>query len=550
MTTRHGGSGTSARRPEIELSWRRSRMCGVHPEFHGFTPGAVAEFDPRSRLLEAASTVIDQLSATLAGSSYSLLLADRECRLVYRWFDDPRFESALDALGVRDGVSLAEDVVGTNALGTVLETRRGIVVDGAEHFIEPFKQFTCYGHPIWHPVTRRLEGVLDITCADAPASPLLAPFLTRAAADIEQLLLDQAKASERVLLAAFQSVSGQRRAIAAIGDDIVLTNKAALDLLGPSDYAVLRIMAEEATGRPSSTEVAVASGARVRVRVMRVPGAGVGTLFHFDPVEGSRAVPAIAPRDCCAGAVEVVPDLVLVTGERGTGRSTEARRLARADEVEFHNCSDLAAVGERQWVCRLTERLRRPTGTVCVENINALPDAVTDVVREAIERRPRPRLILTCLPPATLSGGAAALAAMCPDRVELEPLRNRGAEVAALADRMVRELDPSAEVRLLPSVLEMLGAQSWPGNLHEMKAVLAHALQHRRRGDITVNDLPARYRTASLSRRLSDRERAERDVIVEALRRCEGNKRRAAAELCISRTTLYARMKALRIIDG
>jgi transcriptional regulator of acetoin/glycerol metabolism len=38
-----------------------------------------------------------------------------------------------------------------------------------------------------------------------------------------------------------------------------------------------------------------------------------------------------------------------------------------------------------------------------------------------------------------------------------------------------------------------------------------------------------------------------RDVIVATLRRCEGNKVKAARELGLSRTTLYARMKALRI---
>ncbi|MBF6303264.1 Fis family transcriptional regulator, partial [Nocardia amamiensis] len=82
-----------------------------------------------------------------------------------------------------------------------------------------------------------------------------APFLVRAAEDIEQRLLDQAKASERALLAAFQSVSRQRRAVAAVGDDIVLTNKSALDLLSPADYAVLRMLTDDLDRGAHTTDV-------------------------------------------------------------------------------------------------------------------------------------------------------------------------------------------------------------------------------------------------------------------------------------------------------
>lgn len=536
-------------RSEIELSWKRSRLCGVAPEFDGFTDLPAAEFDPRSHLLDAASAILDQMSTALTGTAYSLLLADRECRLIYRWFDNPRVESTLDTLGIRGGVSMSEESVGTNALGTALETRQGIVVDGAEHYVERFKSFTCYGHPIWHPVTRRLEGVLDITSAGSHADPLLAPFLTRAADDIEQRLLDQAKASERVLLTAFQAVSRQRRAIAAIGDDMVLTNRAALDLLGAPDYAVLRVLAEEACARPRTLDIAVSSGTRVRIDFARVPGAGTGTLFHLDPIGDRLPVSDAAPSPPPITAAPARPDPLLVTGERGTGRSTEARRLARAEEVEFHNCADIACQGEQPWVRRLLARLSRPAGTVCVENLNLLPDPIADILAEALDSRNRPRLILTALPPHTLTGGAAALAAMCPDRVELVPLRERAADLAAITDRMVRELDPAADIRLLPSVIELLGAQPWPGNLRELEAVLAHVLHRRRRGDVTVNDLPERYRLASRARRLSAREHAERDVIVAALRRHDGNKLRAASELGISRTTLYARLRALRIIE-
>jgi sigma-54 dependent transcriptional regulator, acetoin dehydrogenase operon transcriptional activator AcoR len=534
-------------RPEIELSWKRSRLSGVAPAAEHIADLPVVEFDPGSHLVAAASPVLGQMAEKLSGTEYSLLLGDRDCRLVYRWFDDPRFESVMDSLGLRGGASLAEDSVGTNALGTAIETRHGIAIHGDEHFIEPFKGFTCYGHPIRHPVTRRLEGVLDITGVSADANPLLAPFLVRAVEDIEHRLLDQAKVSERALLSAFQIASQQRRAVAAMGDDIVLTNKSALDLLSPADYALMRMLMDDLDRAAEHTaDVRLASGAVVRAHLARIAGAGGGTIFHLVPIT-EREVRPSGRRTPKRAEPAVLSGPVLVTGAPGTGRSTEARRLAREDEVEFRNCSDVVVDGPKEFGRALRDRLGRREGTVCLENIDQLPDAFVTVVADSLGRGGGPRLILTSLPVDQLNDAQQALASLCLNRIDLLPLGKRGAELAEIANRLVKELNPSADIRLIPSVLEVLSSRPWPGNLHELKAVLAHVVQHRRTGDVVVADLPEDYRVASGDRRLSGRERAEREAIVDTLRRLEGNKLRAAEDLGISRTTLYARMRALKI---
>lgn len=64
---------------------------------------------------------------------------------------------------------------------------------------------------------------------------------------------------------------------------------------------------------------------------------------------------------------------------------------------------------------------------------------------------------------------------------------------------------------------------------------------------VDVADLPAPYRTSSRAAHLSGREQAERGAIIDALDAAGGNKVHAARELGISRTTLYARMRALGI---
>jgi sigma-54 dependent transcriptional regulator, acetoin dehydrogenase operon transcriptional activator AcoR len=229
-------------RPDIAASWRRASLAGV--EHNGRYPRLVpCDIDRQSSLLVGAGPVLEQLEASLTGTGYSTILGDRECRIVRRWFDDPRTREGFDALNIREGASLLENTIGTNALGTVFETRRPVVIHGAEHFAEPLRPFSCYGHPIRHPLTRRIEGVLDISAMVETASPLLTPIIDRAVRDIEQRLLDGSRISEQGLLAAFQAASGRKHAVLAIGEDIVMCNQAASDLLSPSDIALLRVLA-------------------------------------------------------------------------------------------------------------------------------------------------------------------------------------------------------------------------------------------------------------------------------------------------------------------
>ena len=48
-------------------------------------------------------------------------------------------------------------------------------VKGAEHFADKYLAFTCVGAPIRHPLTRRIIGVIDITCRIEETSTLAMP---------------------------------------------------------------------------------------------------------------------------------------------------------------------------------------------------------------------------------------------------------------------------------------------------------------------------------------------------------------------------------------
>ncbi|RZL71505.1 MAG: hypothetical protein EOP32_39950 [Rhodococcus sp. (in: high G+C Gram-positive bacteria)] len=79
-----------------------------------------------------------------------------------------------------------------------------------------------------------------------------------------------------------------------------------------------------------------------------------------------------------------------------------------------------------------------------------------------------------------------------------------------------------------------------------MAQLLTALPQPVRSGLIQTKDLPADMHQTSWSS-LSRYEQAERETIKGALREADGNKARAAKILGIGRTTLYRKMRALKI---
>lgn len=530
---------------EIALSWRRSEMCGLSPTTCVDHP-SVEEVNLFTPLLLGAIPVLQELENDLRGTKYSTLLVDRDCRVVRRWCDDPRAESGFDALNVTVGASLLEDNVGTNALGTAFAARRAVTVNGEEHFAESLRAFSCYGHPIRHPLTKRIEGVLDISVLAASANPLLRALISRAVREIELRLQEGSRVSERRLMLAFQSATAKAsRAVVAVGgDDVVLSNRMARDLLSTADMTLLQVLVDE--GEPSddcSLTLQLESGADVQVDVERVVGAQHAAILRLSPARTPRRTSGAAPpKQGTAGAPQ------LITGAPGTGRTTRARELAAASgPPQIMRPAYALLEGGAEWARQFTAALSHGQGSVVVDGIDLLPDDLCGLVMEHLQIPGRPELIFTSGPVAGLTGRAAALAATAVTHDELVPLSARRQDIPTMANRMLVELDPERRLHFTPGLLQMLAKQPWPGNLHELRSVVSALVSSRSVGALTTAELPARYQHVPMTPDLSARDIAERDVIVGVLQAVAGNKVKAAERLAMSRTTLYARMRTLKI---
>ncbi|MFD8245664.1 sigma-54-dependent Fis family transcriptional regulator [Nocardia sp. NPDC059691] len=519
-------------RPDIASSWRRSRLNGLRRDATPrLTPGPVAT---DSGLLRAARPVLGRTLGEIEGSRVALVLADHAACILEVDGALRAVSRSIEAVGIVPGVRLSEDRIGTNAMGTPLETRRSLLVRGEEHFLSAFRAFTCYGHPIVHPVTRRLEGVLGIGGEFDEDHRLSAPLARRIVRDIEDRLQQDSPRVQSRLMSAFRAAAGRRgRSVVVVGEGLVLATPSALDLLTPADHAAVRACAESLRpGAEESHRLTLASGREV--------------VLTCAPIEDTQGVlvDICDERRARRGVAERVAHWpLLVVGESGTGRTTEALGVA-GPAATVLDATEIVLVGEQAWATELGAALDIPGPPVVVESIELLSAPLTALLARALRRTPR-QVALTTTPGDHLDEVHAALSALCTDRVDLLPLRRRRHEIPQLAQRMLAEVTGHNRTRFTSETLRILAGQPWRGNFTELRRVVEAAAAARSAGDIIPTDLPASHRAAQVPG--SPFLEAEREIIVAAIEAAGGNKLQAARALGVSRSTLYNRMRALRI---
>ena len=145
----------------------------------------------------------------------------------------------------------------------------------------------------------------------------------------------------------------------------------------------------------------------------------------------------------------------------------------------------------------------------------------------------------------------------------LPPLRERIEGIAHLANSFLAEFGRRAGrlgLTIAPEAIRALEAHSWPGNIRELRNVIERAVALSDGPTIQVEDLPDAFRdpgptvTLKLERSTSQptlaasKDEVERVQIAAALERNGNNRLRAAAELGISRMTLYKKLHKLGLM--
>ncbi|HDH02807.1 MAG TPA: hypothetical protein ENH15_01010, partial [Actinobacteria bacterium] len=282
-------------------SWRRSDFYGVdasRPEL----PYRGEAAPSGTALAQLSSPVLDRTLEQVSEDPVGIVLADRDGTITHRGAGQRLLLAAMDDNQIEVGFNLAESEVGTNGVGTSLETKRPTVVVGEEHYLDAYKSFSCANAPIVHPITNRIEGTVGLVCgAGDAANPLLLPTATLMASQIRQLLLDQARPEERALLEQFLLArKTNSAAVATMNRTVLIATASVQPLLLGLDQAELWDHVEGALrqDQPGDTELSAPSGRSIRLRCRPVLLGGdvVGAVVEFSNPPQPSARPKQTPR--------------------------------------------------------------------------------------------------------------------------------------------------------------------------------------------------------------------------------------------------------------
>jgi two-component system response regulator HydG len=137
--------------------------------------------------------------------------------------------------------------------------------------------------------------------------------------------------------------------------------------------------------------------------------------------------------------------------------------------------------------------------------------------------------------------------------IQLPPLRMRCNDIPLLARYFLRRfaVEQNKEIQDFSSeAMRLLLDYPWPGNVRELENSIEHTAVLAKRNKVDISDLPSAMREvtpAVASESQGTIFENEKKLLQEVLHECGWNKKKAALQLGISRSTLYEKLKKYQI---
>jgi sigma-54 dependent transcriptional regulator, acetoin dehydrogenase operon transcriptional activator AcoR len=307
-----------------------------------------------------------------------------------------------------------------------------------------------------------------------------------------------------------------------------------------SSSDLLLALARSAASNTTALMLARSSGRQPR----RTPR---GQVFRVEVPRlepGSGTLHALSEAWNCAVAraehAMIAGSIVAAVGEAGSGRATLLAQAARhtypRDRIL---CASAPAPTDIQtWLGLWTPELGKAHTAVIVRDVDMLPTWVAERLRSLVLRGSESTFVPFAVTAERFEDIPAPLAGLVDRVVPVPPLHDRADDVLPLAQHIAMRAR-GREIDITPSAARALRGYDWPGNVDELSRVVSHAAVHA--DVIGIDQLPPQV-LAGNTRHLSRIEAFERGEIVRVLDDGGLTMAEAAADLGMSRATLYRKI--------
>jgi transcriptional regulator of acetoin/glycerol metabolism len=483
-----------------------------------------------------------------------------------------------------------ETLRGTNALGTVAETGKPVMVHGAEHFFACYGGLTCIAAPVFD-AEGALAGVLDASSDCRSRQQHTRALVSMAATQIENGLFRECHRTD-VLIAFHSRVEYLHTLNAGLlavdpGGMLLAANTQARFLLQGLPVMRGRRLEELFQNHFEDLLNATRNNERLRLedRVGSVFAAKLENVRVVRPVAVTAVVPRssvprtgfVAEDPAVAASVRQLESAarrklpILLRGETGTGKEQFARHAHAASgrsgafvpvncaalpetllEAELFGHAEGAFTGARRGGSTGLV-LEADGGTLFLDEIGEMKPPLQAVLLRLLDDwavRPvgggRSRQADVLLVAATnvdlseaMAGGrfrADLFYRLNTVEIALPPLRAR-ADFTSIVRHLLRDVAPDWQID--EAAINGLRLLPWPGNLRELRAMLTRLTLGATAGVIMAEMIPCLGARAVVS----PAERPLREMLHERIRAVyqdtAGNVSETARRLRVSRNTVY-----------
>ncbi|MFY0216307.1 sigma-54-dependent Fis family transcriptional regulator [Bacillus cereus] len=588
----------------ISESWHRCKQANVNPHMNKgqkiLSSNIFQEQKKKSEIfLDIALPQIQNMRKTIDELQMMVLLIDPDGYVLSLSGNKQTLKRAKH-INFIEGVKWTESAVGTNAIGTALEIEEAIMISGTEHYTVASHSWSCAAAPI-HNDDGKLIGVLDFSCPIEFSHPYMLGMVTSIAHAIERECSIRVHQNELHLIHRFLDVidSDEQVVICNHRDVIVSASKSVRERI--NNWSRMKLEELMHHGLETKLEIPVYSNERMIGKCMYLKeNKQMNTYSAFTFIKGitfpgvtgtSRAfqhtleeIKLVSPTDAS----------VYVCGETGVGKEYVARALhensPRKDgpfiavncgslpkelmESELFGYAEGAFTGARRQGYK-GKFEQANGGTLFLDEIGEVPPEMQVALLRVLQERTITPIGSSKLVPVNIRIITAThkdLLRLVEEgkfrqdlyyRLHVYPLY-----VPSLIER--KEDIPyfiqhfcerkNWNVVFPKSIYNQFLQHTWPGNIRELVNVLERIYILSQGREICEKQVAFLLQTmmgnqqqlelqveTKTEQTLHFREKIQRDSMIEALQKTNGNVSLAAKLLNVPRSTFYKRMQKYKL---